>query len=175
MSQLPPPPPLPPEQPMLVPGPLGRRFVARLLDLMLIGLLDVLLLRPRFTQGTVIPDVPLSELAPMPASYTVLSAALALAFFAGFESTSGATPGKRVMRLRVYAPNGQPPTFDQAVRRSVFAVAGIVTIIPLIGPSLATPLNLMALITVVLTVQRSPSRQGWHDQFAGGTQVALLR
>lgn len=178
MSGFPPPPPLPPQppsSPLLAPGPLPRRFVARILDLLLIGLVDVLLLRPRFSSGAFIPEEGLAAVQALPPAYTLLSAALALAYFAGFESTSGATPGKRVMRLRVYAPNGEPPTFADAVKRSLFAVAGVVAVIPMVGPAIATPANLFALITVALTIQRSESKQGWHDRFAGGTQVAWQR
>lgn len=175
MSQLPPPPPLPPTPPTLSPGGVGRRISARLLDLLLIGMIDLTLLRPRFTQGVLIPDVPLSELEPLPASYTLLSAVLALSYFAFFESKLGATPGKRVLNLRVYAPDGNPPSLANAVRRSLFAIAGVVAVIPLIGESLAVPLNLFAVVTVIITMQRSVSRQGWHDRFAGNTQVAHLR
>jgi len=175
MSQFPPPPPLPPMQPAVRPGPIGRRIIARVLDLLLIGLIDLLLLRPRFTDGTLIPDVPITELPALPASYTLLSAVLALTYFAAFESQSGATPGKRAVGLKVFAPNGNPPAFASAVRRNLFAVAGVVAVVPLIGESIAMPLNLFAVITVLLTIQRSPARQGWHDLLAGGTQVAHIR
>jgi len=175
MSQLPPPPPLLPNQPTFRPGPVGRRIVARLLDLLLIGLIDMLLLRPRFAEGPLIPDGSLTELERLPASYTLLSAVLALTYFAAFESRTGSTPGKRALSLRVYGPQGALPSFGSAVRRSLFAVAGVVSVIPLVGEGLATPLNLLAVITVLLTIQRSQSRQGWHDQFAGGTQVVHLK
>lgn len=175
MSALPPPPPVPPSAPSVLPGPLPRRFVARVLDLLLIGLLDLILLRPRFTDGTLIPEGGLAELQPLPASYTLLSALLALAYFAGFESQMGSTPGKRALRLKVYAPNGNPPSYFAALKRSLFAVAGVVAVLPVIGPSLATPLNLFALLTVAVTIQRSESKQGWHDMLAGGTQVAFHR
>jgi len=146
-----------------------------MLDLLLIGMVDLILLRPRFTQGVLIPDMPLTELERLPASYTLLSAVLALSYFALFESRMGATPGKRVLALRVYAPDGNPPSLADAVRRSVFAIAGVVAVVPLIGESLAMPLNLFAVITVIITIQRSPSRQGWHDRFAGNTQVVHAR
>lgn len=142
-----------------------------MLDLLLIGMVDLLLLRPRFTHG-LLPDVPLSELEPLPASYTLLSAVLALGYFALFESRIGATPGKRVLNLRVYAPDGNPPSLGDAMRRSLFAIAGVVSVVPLVGETVAMPLNLLAVITVIVTIQRSPTRQGWHDRFANNTQVA---
>lgn len=175
MSQFPPPPPLPSTPPTFSPGRVGRRIAARMLDLLLIGMVDLLLLRPRYTQGVLIPDVSLTELERLPASYTLLSAVLALSYFALFESRIGATPGKRVLGLRVYAPDGKPPALGDAVRRSVFAIAGVIAVVPLVGEALAMPLNLFAVITVIITIQRSPTRQGWHDRFGGNTLVAHVR
>lgn len=175
MSSLPPPPDLPPRSPTFTPGGIGRRITARILDLLLIGIIDISLLRPRFTQGIRIPDVPLTELAALPASYTVLSAVLALGYFALFESKYGATPGKRVMNLQVYAPDGNPPSLPNAVRRSLFAVAGVVAAVPFVGQALALPLNLFAVITIIITIQRSLTHQGWHDRFGGNTLVTYRR
>jgi len=174
MSQLPPPPPFVPQPPTFTPGTLGRRTGARFLDLLLIGLIDVVLLRPAFMQGVSLSEMTIGDFEQLPSSYTLLSAVLALTYFAAFESRSGATPGKRVLRLRVYAPDGNAPSFGNALRRSLFAVAGVVAVVPVIGEGLAMRVNLFAVLSVLFTIRRSPTRQGWHDLFAKGTQVVRV-
>ncbi|NOT25908.1 MAG: RDD family protein [Acidobacteria bacterium] len=96
-----------------------------------------------------------------------LGAAVVLAYFVVFDVLTGATPGKFALGLRVLAPLGGHPTFEQAVIRESFTVLGA---IPFAGPFLA----LGAWIWIATTIRSSPLRQGKHDLLAGGTRVVRV-
>ncbi|MEN8041803.1 MAG: RDD family protein [Actinomycetota bacterium] len=90
--------------------------------------------------------------------------AIVIGYFAYLESSRGQTVGKMVMKLKVQGSDGQNPTFETAVKRNAFNAVGI---IPVIG----TLASLAAVLYIAYTINESPSNTGWHDEFAGGTQV----
>ena len=62
-------------------------------------------------------------------------------------------------------PGGAPkPTAQQSAIRNAFTLLAIV---PYFGVLLA----LIAYIVIAVTISNSPTKQGKHDEFAGGTQV----
>ena len=136
----------------LEPGGLVVRFFARLIDGIIVGIVSFLL---SFFTDT------LSSIW-VTGFFTGL---LMFVYFLAFETAQGWTPGKRVLGLRVHGPGGAPkPTAQQAAIRNVWTLFPIV---PFVGGLLA----FVAMIVIAVTISGSPTKQGKHDQLAGGTQV----
>ncbi|BBY61045.1 RDD family protein [Mycolicibacterium sarraceniae] len=95
----------------------------------------------------------------------VLSGLLPFAYFVGFEVSQGWTPAKKLLGLSVRGPGGTPkPTAKQSAIRNAFM---LLSIIPWVGWAL----GLVADIIIGVTINGSPTKQGKHDELAGGTQV----
>jgi uncharacterized RDD family membrane protein YckC len=86
-------------------------------------------------------------------------------YFLAFEVTQGWTPGKKLLGLSVRGPEGAPkPDVQQSAIRNCWTLLNIV---PFIGGLL----TLIAVIVIAVTINGSPTKQGKHDELAGGTQV----
>ena len=95
----------------------------------------------------------------------LFSGLLMFLYFLLFESTQGWTPGKKLLGLSVHGPGGAAkPDLQQAAIRNVWTLLNIV---PFIGGLL----TLVAVIVIAVTINGSPTKQGKHDELAGGTQV----
>ena len=95
----------------------------------------------------------------------LFSGLLMFLYFLAFESTQGWTPGKKLLGLSVHGPGGAPkPTAQQSAIRNVWT---LLTIVPFIGGLL----GFIAIIVIAVTINSSPTKQGKHDELAGGTQV----
>ena len=135
------------------PGGLGVRFGARVIDGILVGIVAVLLalifgLREQY-----------------PCHRTVFGPADVRLLRRRFEVTQGWTPGKKMLGLTVHGPGGAPkPDFKQSAIRNSFT---LLPIIPFVGGLLA----FIAYIVIAVTINGSPTKQGKHDELAGGTQV----
>jgi uncharacterized RDD family membrane protein YckC len=78
------------------------------------------------------------------------------------------------MKLQTRGPHGQNPTTEEALKRNAFLAIGVLGIIPVVG-ALAPLLSLVAVIAIAVTISNNTeTRQGWHDNFAGGTRVVKL-
>jgi uncharacterized RDD family membrane protein YckC len=136
----------------LEPGGLVVRFFARLIDGIIVGIVSFLL--SFFTET-------LSSIW-VTGLFTGL---LMFVYFVAFETAQGWTPGKRVLGLRAHGPGGAPkPTAQQSAIRNIWT---LLPIIPFIGGLLA----FVAMIVIAVTISSSPTKQGKHDDLAGGTQV----
>jgi uncharacterized RDD family membrane protein YckC len=90
---------------------------------------------------------------------------LTFVYFVAFETTQGWTPGKKVLGLSVHGPGGAAkPTAQQSAIRNSWTLLNIV---PFVGGLL----TLIAFIVIAVTINSSPTKQGKHDELAGGTQV----
>ena len=149
MSDFPPPPPLNESSDQL--ASVGQRALAQVLDGLIIGL-PLFLLTLSF--GGDLTDTENSTLAWL----TVLWLGVSLFYSTAFVAISGATPGKRIMKLRVVnRDDGSPVNWTYAaVRALVPTVAGVV---PVIGFALN--------IAVYVRAFFHPYRQGLHDAAAG--------
>ncbi|MBY6367540.1 RDD family protein [Rhodococcus corynebacterioides] len=74
------------------------------------------------------------------------------------------TLGKKFLGLSVRGPGGTTIALQQSAIRNAFM---LLTIIPFIGGLLA----FVAYVVIAVTINSSPTKQGKHDEFAGGTQV----
>lgn len=157
------------------PGPLLDRFVAKLIDW-------VLLMVVNFVIGAVIIGGIIGgggSIVGTGGSFaysilsSIVSAAIVVGYFTLMESKRGQTLGKMVMKLRVLGPDGQSmPTTGEAFKRNAYTGYSILGIIPILGPFLGLIVILVADILIAVGINGDPVHgQAWHDKFAGGTRV----
>jgi uncharacterized RDD family membrane protein YckC len=95
----------------------------------------------------------------------LFSGLLMFVYFVAFETTQGWTPGKKILGLSVRGPGGAAkPDVQQSAIRNVWTLLNIV---PFIGGLL----TIIAVVIIAVTINSSPTKQGKHDELAGGTQV----
>ena len=133
---------------------LGPRFIARLIDSVLIGVASVYAI----------------WMAGLAVGFTAnaVSVAIVIGYFTLMESYTGRTIGKMVLRLETVGPDGRNPSLEMAFRRNIWYLLGI---LPYVG-GLA---EVAAAVSIAVTVSRSPVHVGWHDIFASGTRVLPVR
>lgn len=142
----------PPPQYSAAPGGLGVRFGARVIDGILVGIVAVLLALIFGLESNILVT-------------GLFSGLLMFIYFVGLEVSQGATLGKKILGLSVRGPGGAPrPDFKQSAIRNSFT---LLPIVPYIGGLLA----FIAYIVIAVTINGSPTKQGKHDELAGGTQV----
>ena len=135
------------------PGGLGTRFFARLIDGILINIVV-------FVVSLFLFDRDYWWLVT-----GLFSGVLMFGYFVLLEVTQGATLGKRLLGLTVHGPGGAPrPDVTQSAIRNSFTLLAVV---PYLGPLLA----FIAYVVIAVTISGSPTKQGKHDELAGGTQV----
>jgi uncharacterized RDD family membrane protein YckC len=142
------------------PGNLVDRFLARLIDGIIVGIVYVILYFVLLSTTSYFLAVFLSG---------VVGAALYLGYFGYLESDRGQTIGKQVMKLKTVGPDGQSnPTMNEAIKRNIWYAFGI---IPFVG-GLA---ELASVILIAIGINGDPvNRQHWFDTFAGGTKVIKI-
>ncbi len=135
--------------PGVAPGPLGTRFVAYLIDsviVILIGVLPVVLIWYTNLSPTVIAAVA-----------SVLMLAWALLVWWMF-AVGGAGPGMRLMRLQLVGlANGRPIGWGRFLLRQLI----------LFGLALTG----IGLLLMVIFLVQNPRRQGWHDLAANAVVI----
>ncbi|WP_227982021.1 RDD family protein [Nocardia spumae] len=137
----------------VAPGGLGKRAAARFIDWIIAGIVGGILFW-------------LLNKANTPDWVSILpGAGFGFLYFVGFEITTGSTPGKKILGLHVRGSGGsdKPNIKDSALRNAYM----LLNLIPYIGGLLW----FIAAIAIAVTVSSSPTKQGWHDRLADGTQV----
>lgn len=172
--QQPYPPPPPYQQPAMSaagqPGDLLTRFLARIIDGILVGVVSGIILGflgiAAWGMGGRGGSWFMSVVG------TLVSVALALGYYAFMESTRGQTVGKMLLKLRVQNLEGQNPTLEQALRRNAFLAIQVVSVVPILGGIISGLASLAAVIYIAVTINNdTATRRGWHDQFAGARVV----
>lgn len=134
------------------PGGLGIRFGARIIDGLLVGIVS----------GVLAALFGSSDNIMVTGLFTGL---LMFVYFVAMEVTQGRTVGKMLLGMHVRGPGGAPkPDFKQSAIRNAF------TLLPII-PYVGGLLGVIAIIVIAVTISNSPTKQGKHDEMAGGTQV----
>jgi uncharacterized RDD family membrane protein YckC len=134
------------------PGGLGTRFFARLIDGIIVGVVGGILLFAVGMQSHILVT-------------GVFTGVLMFIYFVAFEVTQGWTPGKKLLGLHVQGPAGAPkPDLSQSAIRNAFT---LLPVVPFVGGLL----GFIAIVVIAVTVNGSPTKQGKHDELAGGTQV----
>lgn len=159
------------------PGELLPRFLARLIDFILLaiveGILSAIVFGIAFGANTGAFTgfgVGTGTTYAWGAVITIVNALITLAYFTIMESRRGQTVGKMLLKLETRGPGGGHPTTEQALRRNAFTAIGILGVIPFLG-FVSSLLSLIAVITIAVTIANNSNRHGWHDDFAGGTTV----
>jgi uncharacterized RDD family membrane protein YckC len=134
------------------PGGLGLRFAARILDGLIVGIVG----------GIIVYAIGLASNVWITGLFTGV---ITFAYYVGLEVTQGWTLGKKVLGLSVHGPAGAPkPTVQQSAIRNAWT---LLPIVPFIGGLL----GVVAIVIIAVTINSSPTKQGKHDELAGGTQV----
>lgn len=181
MSSQPPPPP-PPGDPGVPPppgGPLGpgsaagaevgTRAGARLVDHIIIGLVNVFIVASVVAAIMVSSgDVGVFDANMSGAGFltSVLGLVILLGYFVGMEVTTGATLGKRLLNEKVVGPDGGNPDVAQSFKRNAWMLVGL---LPGLWGGL---LQLAAAGYILYTISNSPTNTGWHDEFSGTRVVS---
>jgi uncharacterized RDD family membrane protein YckC len=157
------------------PADLGIRFLARLIDFIILGvvaqIIDRILLQGMFNlnAGNGL-GVSAGSIYAYSAISGVITAAIYLAYFVLMESRNGQTLGKMLLKLRTEGPGGGPPSTEVALRRNFWVGLGALAVIPF-GGVIGGIAELVIIIMIAVTISQSPVREGWHDRFAGGSRV----
>lgn len=153
------------------PADLGVRFVARLIDWVLIAILNGVI---GFFIGVAAWE---NIMTTGEVSYgsvalgAIIGAAVSLAYFTLMEANLEQTLGKMLVKVRTVGPGGGRPTTAEALKRNAWTALGILGVVPMLG-WLGSLLYLAAVIAIAVTISsNTATRQGWHDNFAGGTRV----
>jgi uncharacterized RDD family membrane protein YckC len=110
----------------------------------------------------------------------VVSLVLSAVYFVYSWTRMRATPGQKVLGMQVgNAPDGKTLTQEQALRRwailfGPFAIGQVVYVAPTIGMLLGLA-SIGYAIYLLYTTSQSPTKQGFHDQFAGTVVVKAAR
>jgi uncharacterized RDD family membrane protein YckC len=159
------------------PADLMNRFLARLIDYVLLFVVNLILVSVVVVgaiMGSSMNTFGTGASFAASAVYAVLGALIYLGYFAFLESRNGQTVGKMALKLQTRGPGGGTPTLEEAVRRNAWTALGILGIVPIIGGLIGSLAALVAMIMIAVTINNSPTRQGWHDNFAGGTSVIKI-
>jgi uncharacterized RDD family membrane protein YckC len=134
------------------PGGLVVRFFARLVDGIIVGIVASVLLFALHMQSHILVT-------------GIFTGLLMFVYFVALETTQGWTIGKKLLGLSVHGPAGAPkPDLSQSAIRNAFT---LLPIVPFVGGLLA----FIAMVVIAVTITGSPTKQGKHDELAGGTQV----
>ena len=156
------------------PGTLLDRFLARLVDAIILGVTYGIIVG--IVGGVFISGYRTgAEVYFYYLIIGVLSTIVYVGYFAYMESSRGQTLGKMVMKLKVFGPDGASnPTLEQAVRRNIYLGFGLLAIIPFVGWFVGWIAQVAAVILILIGINGDPRRQHWFDKFAGGTTVVKV-
>lgn len=153
------------------PADVATRFVARLIDHILLGIVIFAIIVP-LVIGAMFTGVGGFDMFGgfgMGSLVTgIVSAVLTIGYFALMETNQGQTVGKMVMGLKTEGPNGGKPTMEEATKRNVWYALAII-------PAIGGLAQLAVAIYIAVTISNSATNTGWHDDFAGGTRVVKAK
>jgi len=174
-----PPQPMTPPPPMAsgagMPADLTTRFLARLIDHLILGVVSAVIVVPLIIGAMFTGNVGIGSSMGLGFRFStgsllasILTALIVIGYFTLMEARNGQTLGKMIMSIRTQGPGGASPTTEQAFKRNAWYALAII-------PFLGGLAQLAAAIYIAVTINNSASRIGWHDTFAGGTQVVKTK
>jgi uncharacterized RDD family membrane protein YckC len=158
------------------PADLLMRFLARLIDFILLGIVNsiiaLIIVAGAFgLSGGNSYGFGSGHSYGASALSAVIASVLYLGYFTLMESRTGRTIGKMLLKLQTQGPDGSTPTTEQALKRNFWVALGILGVIPVVGGLIGSVAELAIVILIAVTIHSSPVREGWHDKLAGGTRV----
>jgi uncharacterized RDD family membrane protein YckC len=166
--------------PGLVFASTGARFVAYLIDLFILGVIDRVVVSALGAMG-VVPTPTAVDPSDLTAVFTtdtfvgaIVTTAIGGAYFVlSWSGGRRATIGQRLLQIQVgNAFDGAPLAFEQAIRRWIGL--GLFLGLFVFSPALvliATTAQLIWEITLLVTTASSPAKQGLHDRLANSALV----
>ncbi len=141
------------------------RFLARLLDALIVGLpLGIVL-------SLVLGFAGIAGKTSGVVLMSLVSMTAMVVYHVHFESKEGRTPGKRVFGMRIVNTHGAVPTVGEALQRNAWILLGAFSGIP--GVTTVSGIaQAVAGVASAVTIATDDDKQGWHDKFAG-TRVLL--
>ncbi|HYM84937.1 MAG TPA: RDD family protein [Candidatus Dormibacteraeota bacterium] len=172
--------PPPPARPLTGPAPgleyatFGGRFIAYVIDVIILGLITGAVsavtgigLIGFYGLGAFGIGRRLFEFGGGAVVFALIAAVLSGLYFVYFWTHSGATPGQSFLGLEVRnAADGTRLTQDQSIRRWAFLTVPFVSVFPVIGA-----LVLLYQFFLAYTTTTDPAHQGFHDKQAGTVVV----
>ncbi len=158
------------------PGELLERFGARLIDYILLAVVNGIIVSVIVVGAVMGANGGFYGASTWAASAVsaLLTTAISLGYFVYLESSRGQTVGKMLLKLKTVGPTGANPTMEQALRRNVWMAAGFLGVLPVVGV-LGGLAELVAVIMIAVGINGDPvNRQAWHDHFAGETRVVKV-
>lgn len=160
-GQPPPPPPTAPEPDAAEQtttghgyGDAGRRLLARIIDSLIVGIPLWILL------------VGIARLEATGALYTIITTLAGFGYFVYFETSTGATLGKKLLNMQVVDGTGTTPiTTEGSFRRNWWMLLGLLSFVPIVG-WLASIASLGIAIAIGVTISSDRQNQGFHDKMA---------
>ncbi len=162
-------PPPPPPATGRRPGELLDRFLARLIDSVLLFVVNLVILVPILIGALGIDGATgygMGGSFAAGALSAVLSTVIYLGYFGFMESSRGQTVGKMLMKLHVEGPGGGKPTLEQAIKRNAWMGLPILGIVPIVGGLIAAVGQLVAVIMIAVQINSDPEKRPWTDKFA---------
>ena len=135
------------------PAGLGSRFLARLIDGLLVAVVQIIFIA--VTNNVV---------------GGIIGGIIYLGYYVYMESSQGHTFGKQWLKMRVLGPTGANPTMEEALRRNAWAGLSILSAIPILG-ILTGLAELAAVIAIAVTVNRDALKRGLHDKVANTSVI----
>lgn len=150
------------------------RFVARFVDLLLVGLINTMVVTAVVLGGVLDMDTGSFGYGGSLAAAivnAVLGTVIGLGYFVVMESSSGRTVGKMITKLRVVGAAGGHPSVEESIKRNIWMAFPLLGVVPAVGGLLASLGQLVAVIAIAVGINSDPvRRRPWTDRLAG-TQV----
>lgn len=141
------------------PGP-GKRFLARLLDAVIVGIPVSLILAG---MGLPAPTIALGGTEAW--AQGAITAGLWFLYYVAFEAVTGATLAKRIMNMKVVSETEGAAGLGPAALRNSWILLGLV-------PAVGGVLLLGAVVWIVVSIGRS--NKGIHDRLAGTAVIGVF-
>lgn len=167
------------------PGELVTRFLARMVDGIIVAVPIAIVVVFLQILGRAMGSIGEWLFGILAAAVYVVAV---MGYFSWMEANKGQTLGKLVLKLRTEGPNGGNPTMQEAFKRNAFNLItlagyfvgavvsiGILWILGSIIQFLAGLAGLAVVIMIAISINSSPTKQGLHDKFAGGTRVVTTQ
>ena len=156
------------------PATLLDRFVARLIDGILIAIVNVIitivLIAGLFgldganafgTGGSYVASI----------ISAVIGVAINLGYFAFMDSSQGQTLGKMVVKLHVRGASGGKPSVEESLKRNWWLALPLLAIVPLVGGLVGSLAELAVIIVIAVQINSTPDRRPSLTDRLAGTQV----
>jgi uncharacterized RDD family membrane protein YckC len=144
------------------PGELLDRFLARLIDGILIGVVNAIIVTVLLI-GIIGLNGANSFGYGGTYAASIVSAAIGvvinLGYFAFMESSQGKTLGKMVMKLHVEGASGGNPTVEESLRRNWWLALPLLAIVPLVGGLIGGLVELVVVIMIAVQINSDPERR----------------